>query len=209
MDILTIPVLSLRMNFHLLMTIEIFVVVVLPLLVLYLRGPWQPRVSVPSLVSIPILWYLMYSPLHELSHVAGTVLAGGRVSYVKLISSFWRGEFGAAWITPEGLTQDWQWLVMTSFPYLLDLVCLLVALLFLRQRGFRNGFLAGLLFMVLTLRPAFDFVCETIALLGGSKGDLYHLGRLAGAGMTWLFIAAGLSTAVASIIVFLKRPSHI
>lgn len=60
------------------------------------------------LITIIILWYLTYAPLHELSHIVGTYLAGGKVVDVKLIPSFWMGEFAVAWITPVGLSHPWQ-----------------------------------------------------------------------------------------------------
>jgi hypothetical protein len=48
--------------------LEILLVVVLPLLVLYLKGNWPVRKILPSLLFIPILWYFTYAPLHELGH---------------------------------------------------------------------------------------------------------------------------------------------
>lgn len=107
-------------NSIVLATSETLVVIVVPLLILYLTGPWSMRIATPCLVVIPVLWYLTYSPIHELSHVLGTYLAGGTVTQVKLIPSFWRGEFARAWITPRGLDARWQQLVMTSSPYVLD-----------------------------------------------------------------------------------------
>lgn len=96
------------MNKELLMTCEILLTVFVPLLVLYLRGSWPLRMIIPCLLTIPILWYLTYAPLHELSHVVGTYLVGGRVTYIKLIPSFWAGEFGGAWITTDSITRSWQ-----------------------------------------------------------------------------------------------------
>ena len=58
----------------------------------------------------------------------GTYLVAGKVVAIKLIPRFWRGEFGQAWITPEGLASTWQWLVVTALPYLLDAVSLAVGL---------------------------------------------------------------------------------
>lgn len=113
------------MNNRLLVTFEILVVVVTPLIFLYLKGNWPLRTIIPCLLSIPILWYLTCSPLHELSHVAGTYLVGGKVIYVKLIPKFLFGEFARAWITPEGITQPWQQLVTSGSAYMLDIVCII------------------------------------------------------------------------------------
>ena len=54
-----------------LFTCEILLVVVMPLLVLYLKGNWPLRKVIPPLVIIPVFWYFTYAPLHELSHAAG------------------------------------------------------------------------------------------------------------------------------------------
>ena len=116
-----------------LITCEILLVVVMPLLVLYLKGNWPLRKVIPPLVIIPVLWYFTYAPLHELSHVAGTYLVGGKVIDYRLIPRFWLGEFGGAWITPSGITQSWQQLTFTAFPYMLDIVCFVVATFVFRR----------------------------------------------------------------------------
>jgi len=46
------------MQSYLLVTIEILIIVVIPLLVLYLKGNWPMREVVPSLVIIAIFWSL-------------------------------------------------------------------------------------------------------------------------------------------------------
>jgi hypothetical protein len=189
----------------LLITFEILVVVVTPLLFLYLKGNWPLRITVPCLLSIPILWYLSYSPLHELSHAAATYLVGGQVVYMKLIPSFWLGEFGRAWITPVGITQSWQRLIMTASPYILDVVCLAVVILVLRRGFSKNAFLVGLVFMLLCLRPAFDFVCEPIAFLSGDRGDLYHIEETIGSFMIWSFLLLSIGLSVLSILTILRR----
>jgi hypothetical protein len=193
------------MNNQLLITFEILLVVVTPLLFLYLKGNWPLRTAIPCLLSIPLLWYLTYSPLHELSHVAGTYLVGGRVIYYKLIPRFWVGEFGRAWITPAGITQSWQQLVMTSSPYILDVACIVAGIFVLRRVFSKNPFVVGFVFMLLCLRPAFDFVCEPIAFLTGDRGDLYHIEKIIGSFMTWSFLLLSIGLSLLSIVSVLRR----
>ena len=177
-------------------TVETLLVVVVPLLVLYLKGNWPLRKVIPCLVVIPILWYFTYAPLHELSHAAGIYLVGGKVIGYKLIPRFWLGEFARAWVIPSGITQSWQQLTMTAFPYLLDVVCFIVAI-FSFWRGFpRNPFLIGLAFMLLYLRPACDFVFEPIAFLSGDRGDFYALQQIVGPFAIWSFILISIGLAV-------------
>lgn len=168
-------------------TVETLVVLVAPLLILYRMRRWPQRIVIPCMVLIPVLWYLTYAPIHELSHVLGAYLAGGSVTEIKLIPSFWKGEFAGAWITPQGLREPWQQLVMTSAPYVLDGLSLVVGFFTLgRGRLMDRPFALGVAFMLLCLRPAFDVLCETVAFALGAKADLYHIALAIGTPMLWL-----------------------
>lgn len=193
------------MNNLSLVTVEILLIIVTPLLILYLRGPWRAHSTIPYLLSIPILWYLTYAPIHELSHVAGAYLVGAEVTSVKLIPSFWIGEFGRAWIIPVGIEQDWEQLMMTGAPYVLDIVSVLLGLFVLRQDRLKNPFLIGLLFMLLCLRPAFDLVCETMAFLMGDQGDLYHIRSIIGSFLTSGFLLIAIGISFFALLVILRR----
>lgn len=187
------------MQNYLLIMCEILLVIVMPLLVLYLKGNWPLRKVIPPLVVIPILWFFTYAPIHELSHAAGTYLVGGKVIEYRLIPRFWLGEFGGAWAIPSGFTQSWQQLTSSAFPYILDIVCLVVAI-FVFRRGFsRNLFFTGLAFMLLCLRPACDFVFEPIGFLSGIRGDFYVIQQIVGSFATWSFILISIGLAVYSI----------
>jgi hypothetical protein len=173
----------------LLVTLETLVIIVMPLQILYLTGRWPMRITVPCLLVIPVLWYLTYSPIHELSHVLGTYLVGGSVTEIKLIPSFWRGEFARAWITPTGLRAPWQQLVMTSSPYALDGVSVAVGFFALHRRHRFRPFALGVALMLLCLRPAFDVVCETVAFALGGRGDLYHIALATSRSTVWFSMA--------------------
>ena len=187
------------MQNYLLVTCEILLVVVMPLLVLYLKGNWPLRKVIPPLVIIPVLWYFTYAPLHELSHAAGLYLVGGKVIDYRLVPRFWLGEFGGAWITPSGNPQSLQPLTFYAFPYMLDIVCLVVAIFVFRQGFSRNPFVIGLAFMLLCLRPAIDFVFESIGFLSGWRGDLWYMQQIAGPFALWSFILISIGLAVYSI----------
>jgi hypothetical protein len=187
------------MQNYLLVTCEILLVVVMPLLVLYLKGNWPLRKTIPPLVITPVFWYFTYTILHELSHAAGLYLVGGKVIDYRLVPRFWLGEFSGAWVTPSGNPQSLQPLTFYAFPYLLDVVCLVIAI-FVFRRGFsRNPFLTGLAFMLLCLRPAFDIVGETIGLLTGWRGDLYNMQQIVGPFAIWSFILISIGLAVYAI----------
>ena len=187
------------MQNYLLYTCEILLVVVMPLLVLYLKGNWPLRKVIPPLVVIPILWYFTYAPLHELSHAAGIYLVGGKVIEYRLIPPFWLGEFARAWVIQSGITQSWQQLTMTAFPYLLDIVCFIAAIFVFRRIFSRDPFVIGLTFMLLCLRPAMDFVFEPIAFLTGDRNDFYALQQIIGPFAIWSFILIAIGLAAYSV----------
>lgn len=188
-----------------LITLEILLAVVSPLIFLYLKSNWPLRTIIPCLVLIPVLWYLSYALLHELAHVAGAYLAGGTVVGYKIIPRFWLGEFGGAWITPAGLTQTWQQLISTSSPYILNFICIAAGIFVLRRRFLDNPFLVGLVFMLLCLRPAFDFLCELTALLSGTRGDYDAIRRMVGGNLTWLFIVLSIGISLIGVLIILRR----
>jgi hypothetical protein len=190
---------------HLLTTFEILITVVAPLLVLYLRGTWKQLTMVACMSTIPILWYFVYAPIHELSHLLGAYLVGGQIVEVKLIPRFWAGETGGAWIKSEGFTNEWSQLIMTFSPYFLDLLSIAVGVYVLQRKLSRNAFLLGFLFMVLCLRPTFDFVCETIGFATGFRGDLFHIALTVGGIATWTFLALSMAFSIYAIFVVIGR----
>ncbi len=186
-------------------TLEILLTIVMPLLALYLRGRWTLRTVTACLCGIPLVWYLTYAPIHELSHALGTVLVGGRVVDIKLIPSFWEGTFAVAWVRSVGLDQSWQQLVSTGAPYVIDVACVVASLAVLGRRLSRNALVVGLLLMLVCLRPTFDLVCETVGFVGGFHGDLWHLQLIIGSAALWSFLLVSLALGLLSVVVTLRR----
>lgn len=193
------------MSDAMLTTIEILLTIVIPLNMLYLRGKWHLKIIIPCLLVLPILWYLTYAPIHELSHILGAYLAGGKVVDYKLIPRFWMGEFAGAWVKTIGLTDPGRNLSMLSAPYVLDLVSIIVGAVVLRRRPTKNAFWIGFLFMLLCLRPTFDLTCESIGFYNGFKGDLYHIQLIVGNVMLSSFLWVSLGLSFLLIHAILKR----
>jgi hypothetical protein len=193
------------MQNYILITIEILVIIDIPLILLYLRGKWPLKTIVICLLVIPIMWYLTYAPLHELSHIWGTYLVGGQVVNYKLIPSFWVGEFAVAWITPIGLNHPWQNLVMLSAPYLFDLVSIIAGAVVLQRNLSKNAFWVGFIFMILCLRPTFDLASETISFYNGSMADLFHIQQIVGCVILSSFLLLSLGLSLFLLYTILKR----
>ncbi len=190
---------------HLLTTFEILFTIVAPLLIFYLRGTWKQQTMVACMSTIPILWYFVYAPIHELSHLLGAYLVGGQITEVKLIPRFWAGETAGAWIKSNGYTNEWSQLVMSISPYVLDLVSIAVGVYVLRRKLSSNGFLIGFLFMLLCLRPTFDLVCETIGFATGFRGDLFNIALTAGGFATWTLLALSIAFSIFAIVAVIGR----
>jgi hypothetical protein len=187
----------------LLVTFEILLIIVTPLLVMYLRGRWPLRTITACLCGIAVVWYVTYAPIHELSHALGTALVGGKVVDIKLIPSFWEGTFAGAWVASEGLGQSWP--VMTGAPYVIDVAFVVASLVVLRRHLSRNALVVGLLLMLMCLRPTFDLVCETIGFVGGFHGDLWHVQLIIGSAALWSFLLVSLALCLLSVVVILRR----
>jgi hypothetical protein len=187
----------------LLITLEILLTIVTPLLVLYLRGRWPLRTVTACLFGIAAVWYLTYAPIHEPSHALGAILVGGQLVDIKLIPSFWEGELGGAWVRTVGLGPSWP--VMTAAPYVLDVALVVTSLVVLRRRLSGNALVVGLLVMLMCLRPTFDLVAETVAFLGGARADLWHLQQVIGSAALGSFLAVSLALCVLSVGVLLRR----
>ena len=151
------------------------------------------------------MWYLTYAPIHELSHALGTTLVGGKVVDVKLIPSFWEGQFAVAWVTSVGLDQSWQQLVMHGAPYVIDVAFVVASLVVLRRRLSRNALVVGLLLILMCLRPTFDLVCETVGFVGGFHGDLWNMQVIIGSAALWSFLLVSLALCLLSVVVILGR----
>jgi hypothetical protein len=155
--------------------------------------------------TIPVLWYLVYAPIHELSHVLGAYLVGGQITEVKLIPRFWAGEVAGAWIRSEDVTNQWGRFILTGSPYFLDVLSVTIGYYVLRRKLSRNAFLVGFLFMFLCLRPIFDLVCETISFATGFRGDLFHIALTVGSFATWVFLALAITFSILIIVSILRR----
>jgi hypothetical protein len=88
---------------------------------------------------------------------------------------------------------------LSAFPYMLDIVCFVVAIFVFRRGSCRNPFIIGLAFMLLCLRPAIDFVFESIGFLSGWRGDLWYMQQIIGPFAIWSFILISIGLAVYSI----------
>ena len=140
---------------HRLATMEMAALLVVPLIVLYVRGNWAPKLCLASVIVLLPLWFSTYSLLHELSHVVGFLAVGEKVVDYHLIPHFWKGEFTSGWVSSY-VIQGWRGVLPGLFPYLRDFLFLIAGWVILKSKRIGNCFLVGLVFVLFCLSPLFD-----------------------------------------------------
>ena len=146
--------------------IEILVIIVLPLLLFYLRSKWPQKEIVINAIVLPLLWYLFYAPIHELSHMVGCVVVGSDINDYRLFAHFWEGSFGFAYVNVKGgLGVNINSLVILISPYALDFFSILAGYYVLSRFKTKNSFLTGLIFMFLCLRPTYDLIDNYLGII--------------------------------------------
>jgi hypothetical protein len=141
--------------------IELLLLIPFPLIIFYARSKRQRSVIIVDIVLLCILWYLTYSFLHELSHLASSVLIGRRITGYQLFPGFWNGEFfsgGGVASVPTGPLSDRLGFLTALAPYFKDVAFLIIGYLILRSKKVGNSFLAGFVFVLCCLSPLFDIV---------------------------------------------------
>ena len=173
--------------------IEILAIIVLPLLVFYLRSKWPQKEIVIFLIVLPLLWYLFYAPIHELSHILGCIIVGAEIKDYRLFAHFWEGDFGFAYVdVAGGLGVNYKSLIILIAPYVLDFLSLILGYFMLIRYKTKNSFLAGLIFLFLCLRSAYDIFDNFLGIIY-NHSDFVLVIKIIGYFLTYSF---GLVTAV-------------
>jgi hypothetical protein len=173
--------------------IEILAIIVLPLLVFYLRSKWPQKEIVIFIIVLPLLWYLFYAPIHELSHVLGCIIVGAEIKDYRLFAHFWKGDFGFAYVdVAGGLGVNYKSLIILIAPYVLDFLSLILGYFILIRYKTKKSFLAGLIFLFLCLRPAYDIFDNYLGIIY-NHSDFVLVIKIIGWFLTYTF---GLVTAV-------------
>ena len=186
-------------------SIALLVLIVVPLIFLYNKGPWPFRTTIPNIVILIILFCLLYTPVHELSHVAGAYLSGIQVRDIQIFPKFFEGHIITARYHPLNVRHVWQFVIMTGFPYILDVIGSILGIFILRRNFSMNSFVAGFLFMFLCLRPAFDFIGETLGFLSRNGGDFHQIARCIGFSATWWILSFSIVLTLVSIFIVTNR----
>lgn len=186
-------------------TIEILLIIVLPLLVFYQRSNWPSSWRSINCALIPIVWYITYAPIHEFSHMLGCFVVGANITDYRLFAHFWEGNFGFAYVEiQDGYSYNLSSLIILIFPYILDFVSIAIGYFILKRYSFINSFVAGFLFMLLLLRPLYDLVDNYIGIFY-NHSDLVMIGDIIGYPVTFLYGIITILTSLYIIYYVLRR----
>ena len=178
--------------------IEILVLIIFPLLVLYLRSNWVSKEIYINVIILPLIWYLFYAPIHELSHILGCIIVGADITDYRLFAHFWEGSFGFAYVDVKGgLGVNMNSLIILISPYILDFISIIVGYCILTRFKIINSYLFGLTFLIFCLRPLYDIVDNYIGIFY-NHSDLVLTGQIIGKLITYSY---GFITMIIGIIV--------
>jgi len=145
-------------------TIEILILVVLPILLFYLRSNWSQKAICLNATILPILWYIFYAPIHELGHILGAIIVGSEITNYRLFSHFWEGSFGYAFVEiKNGYGINLHSFIILIAPYFLDFISILIGYYILNKYKIKNPFFFGIVYTFLLVRPLYDLVANYIA----------------------------------------------
>jgi hypothetical protein len=164
--------------------IEICVLVVNPLIVFYLHNNWPRKIVIINIVVLVIVWFVTLPLFHELSHVIGVYAIGSKPTVYQLIPKFWEGDFTTAFVGSEPVN-DWRGPIPGLFPYIKDILLLIIGFILLKGKKVNHAFWAGFIYAFFCLGSMFDILNNYFQkLLGYLPGNDFY-GVTLGWGDAW------------------------
>ncbi len=185
--------------------IEILILIVLPLLAFYLRSSWPNREINFNVIILPLIWYVFYAPLHELSHILGCFIEGADIKDYQLFAHFWEGSFGFAFVDIKGgYGENMNSFVILILPYILDLISIFIGYNLLTRYKIKNSFLIGLVFLIFSVRPLYDLVDNFIGYYL-NHSDFVLTSRIVGNLVIYTYVIISIIVGVILILLLLKK----
>ncbi|MBN2500544.1 MAG: hypothetical protein JXB38_07210 [Anaerolineales bacterium] len=160
----------------LLTTIQIALLIILPLLLYYRQVSLRTSQIVLFIAMIYVIWYATYSPLHELRHLLPAVVLKEPIIDIQLFPHFLQGELSGGHITTKYSNAGNEFIIVL-FPYLTDILFAIFGAVLLTKLVPRSRPLTfGLLLTILVTSPLFDVVNNYAAFVLGAKNDFNAIG---------------------------------
>jgi len=171
-------------------TLGITFIIILPLIRFYQRTNWSKTQILTGIIGLTILWFLLATPLHELSHMIGAKIVGVKITDFQLLPEYWKGDFGNAYINPDIESYIQEFVIRTS-PYFRDLIIAIIGYILLKKKRVNHSFLAGFVFLFFLLNSVYDIVVNFLGYSIDKDGDLNGLSKLIGHFWTY-FLSIGI-----------------
>jgi hypothetical protein len=174
---------------------------VAPVWAVCVKSRWSPAAIKSLMVATPLLLFVLNAPLHEASHIVGTLAMGGTVGQVRLWQAFWTPNAPVAMIETSGLSTPTAGLVASAFPYLVDAVLLAAGTVLLCRRRIGSPWGFGAFYLLLVLKPSFDIAANVAAASLYGVGDFRQMaqfvGQPAAAALQGVLLAGGTALTLA------------
>lgn len=160
-------------------TLGITLIIIFPLIRFYQRNNWTKTQNLIGIIGLTILWFLIATPLHEISHMIGTKISGGKITDYQLLPKYWTGDFRTAFIKSDYEAGFQEFIIRTS-PYFRDLIFAVIGFVVLIRKRITYSFVVGFVFVFFLLNSVFDIVVNFLGYSIDKDGDLNGLSKLIG-----------------------------
>jgi len=180
-------------------TIEIALLLVLPLIVFFQRSSWRTKEYVFLIPIIYLVWYLSYAFLHEIFHLSAAIVLGKKVYTFQLIPYFWKGETGVGYVDSE-YNQ-----LTVLMPYIKDVFFSVIGTIIILKRVMKKPLTTGIVLTVLVLSPLFDVANNYLIYVMQSINDFRAFSDLTNSTIAHLVGILFLSITSISTLLSLKQ----
>ena len=180
-------------------TLGITLIIILPLIRFYQRNNWTKTQNLIGIIGLTILWFLIATPLHELSHMIGAKILGVKITDYQLLPKYWNGDFRNAFIVSDYDTRFEEFIIRTA-PYFRDLIIVIIGFVLLKNKRITHSFIVGFIFVFFILNSVYDIIQNFLGYSIAKDGDLNGLSKLIG--HSWTYFIGFFIIGVTSILAY-------
>jgi hypothetical protein len=180
-------------------TIEIALLLVLPLVIFFQRSSWKMKEYVFLIPIIYVVWYFSYAFLHEICHLSAAIILGKKVYDFQLIPYFWKGETGVGYVNSE-YNQ-----LTVLMPYIKDIVFSVIGAIIIMKKVIKKPFMTGLVLTILVFSPLFDIANNYLIYVTQSINDFRAFSNLTSSTVAHFVGILFLSITLISTLLLLKQ----
>jgi hypothetical protein len=179
-------------------------VVIIPLFFVFHSNNWPNNTNKTIMVTMPLLMFIINAPIHEISHMMGVYIVGGKIVKYNLIQKFWIPNSELAMIVTSNINTNFEKFISSMFPYLLDITLLTIGLALLYKHRPKSAWTLGIILLFFTLRPSFDIIANVVTLLFFHIGDFKDISNSSSYAISYviqlIFVAISVYSTIRAIM---------